>query len=461
MYRHLASIGVLVLMASAVGAQEWKLEVPEVSEAPNYKQCDYDLNSVYARETEKIQNVIRVMDERIIEIGEQRRKLLDNKIFWGLGPKADSEEARQVAMGLQAVKAICDVTTDIYGLVNPSAGALGAYKKGTKAQNIYNLLKAGEFLSDIASAEGAAETTYVVTSELSEIAGKVSPLISLAENVSEAYENEQAWGGYRNDLRIALDHLDNDLREAQNRIHKEERRIYNDLRQGFEDFCAEEKPPRALDDQFIAEGGQTVVFPVTSNDRDPDGGPVRLVEFRSKSGQPLRGRTSIDNSQAFAGMLRYVAPEDFTGEEVVEYTIVDDEGKRARALVTIAVREKAKPADGSSAAANKGVGATAASVAQNQADIDAIWANCKNSKATDMAACIDAGLAGKGLTPATGREHPGCEQMKELIASDEAEIERQRRIAGTAQADKDAIEKLRERIETTRRTATARWKCGR
>ncbi len=447
-------------------AQELQIAIPGMERVPDFNQCRSDFDVQYEREMQRALKVIAVWEERIEDIGKARAQLEDNRLFFGLGPKADSEEAFDLSLGLRAVSLACDVLNEVFETMTPRAGILGRYtKRKFSALNVYNMLKSGEFMNDVMSSDGLGEALYVIFKEFGPLSPEVKIKLAIAENFKEAIEDSKAWEGYREDLNNGLRQLERDMRDAQERIRTEERRIREDLRKGFADFCALEKPPKAEDDGFESVAGQPVALPVAANDADPDGGPVRVVELDTrKNGSPLRGKVYVDHSQSFTGVVRYVAPEDFTGTESFRYAIVDDEGQRAWASVNVRVTRK--PGD----AAAKPAGAAATTTATSnpsQADLDAIWARCMDSP--NITQCIDDGLAGKQGPAESGRLHPGCEQTRDLIAADQAEIERlEKEIARKrstpneipSNMDYERIKILRWRIEETRRDGKAKWNCN-
>jgi hypothetical protein len=449
-------------VVSLAHAQEFPLMLPGSDRVPNFNQCRSDFDSQYQREMQSALKVISVWEEQIVDLKKRRAELEDNRLFFGLGPKADSEAAFDIALGLQAVSGACDVLTTLHESMNPRAGILGRYtRRKFSALNVFNLLKTGEFINDVMSSDGLGEAFYTIFKEF----GPMSPEVQITENFKDAIENHKAWEGYREDLKSGLRQLEQQMQDAQRRIHAEQRRIKDDLRKGFADFCALEKPPRTEPDSLEGVSGQSVALAVAANDVDPDGGALRLVELNTqKNGNRLRGKVYIDHTQSFTGVVRYLAPDEFEGVETFDYAIVDDEGQRAWGSVSVRVTRRRNENEGSAGRVASGSSGLAG---PSQADIDAIWARCRDSP--NITQCVDAGLAGQLTDIQSGRLHPGCEQTRDLIAADQAEIAKlEKEIARKSGApglvssnmDYERIKILKWRIEQTRRDGNAKWGCN-
>jgi hypothetical protein len=88
-------------------------------------------------------------------------------------------------------------------------------------------------------------------------------------------------------------------------------------------------PPVAVDDTATTSANTPLTIPVVGNDSDPDGHPVSVMGV----GTPLSG-----GSASFTGTtVTYTPPSNFTGYDLVSYTITDGHGKTDTAWVKIFV----------------------------------------------------------------------------------------------------------------------------
>ncbi len=87
-------------------------------------------------------------------------------------------------------------------------------------------------------------------------------------------------------------------------------------------------PPTARNDLAVTESGATVTIDVLANDSDPEGDPLSI-----------RSVTDVDvgGARIVGRRVRWSAPEGFVGTVSFGYTVVDGQGGRAGALVTIRV----------------------------------------------------------------------------------------------------------------------------
>jgi hypothetical protein len=95
-----------------------------------------------------------------------------------------------------------------------------------------------------------------------------------------------------------------------------------------------DRPPVARDDTATVAPGRTITIDAIANDNDPDGDPLRLAALDL----PPHGDLSIDD-----GKLRYRPEEGFTGTDSFAYTVTDDRGGFAAAVVRIAVAAVDQP----------------------------------------------------------------------------------------------------------------------
>jgi PKD repeat protein len=86
--------------------------------------------------------------------------------------------------------------------------------------------------------------------------------------------------------------------------------------------------PTAQDDAATTSAGEPVTINVLSNDSDPDGDEIRVTD----PGDPSNGDSDIVD-----GQVRYTPDEGFSGTDNFTYTITDDEGATAQAVVTVTV----------------------------------------------------------------------------------------------------------------------------
>ena len=85
-----------------------------------------------------------------------------------------------------------------------------------------------------------------------------------------------------------------------------------------------------MDDAASTDEGRVVDIHVLANDRDPDGGVLRLVEIA----QPPNGWVLINGDDT----LRYQPFTGFTGLDGFAYTVADVDGATASAAVSVVVR---------------------------------------------------------------------------------------------------------------------------
>jgi large repetitive protein len=86
-------------------------------------------------------------------------------------------------------------------------------------------------------------------------------------------------------------------------------------------------PPNAVDDSVTARAGNSVTIPVTANDTEPDGQAIALVAV----GKPKHGTTDMLNGSS----VTYVPAPDYSGTDSFDYTISDETGLEAKAVVTV------------------------------------------------------------------------------------------------------------------------------
>ena len=90
-----------------------------------------------------------------------------------------------------------------------------------------------------------------------------------------------------------------------------------------------DQPPVAIDDlATVANGGTVTVSPLT-NDRDPEGGVLRVTGID----QPASGTAVLEGNN-----VRYTAVPGFTGVAIIPYRIVDDAGNVANARILVTVQ---------------------------------------------------------------------------------------------------------------------------
>jgi len=93
-------------------------------------------------------------------------------------------------------------------------------------------------------------------------------------------------------------------------------------------------PPLALD-EVTSTAGSLELDP-TPNDLDVDGDPIAVVFVAS----PWHGEATLGED----GRVSYTPPGDFTGYDVIEYTLEDDTGELATARLVVEVRAEANDA---------------------------------------------------------------------------------------------------------------------
>jgi riboflavin synthase alpha subunit len=91
--------------------------------------------------------------------------------------------------------------------------------------------------------------------------------------------------------------------------------------------------PEAVDDEAVTSEGMVVDIAVLANDRDPDGGALRVVGVT----QALNGWVLVNGDDT----LRYQPNTGFTGRDGFAYTIADGDSGRATATVSVEVNDVA------------------------------------------------------------------------------------------------------------------------
>lgn len=104
------------------------------------------------------------------------------------------------------------------------------------------------------------------------------------------------------------------------------------LRVQLIDANAPNRPPVARTDAARTKQGETLLINVLSNDSDPDSDVIAL---ESVNAQPEHGFAEITDQ----GTVRYQPDPQFTGTDVLRYSIVDAQGDRAIGDVFIGVQE--------------------------------------------------------------------------------------------------------------------------
>ena len=89
--------------------------------------------------------------------------------------------------------------------------------------------------------------------------------------------------------------------------------------------------PDAEDDVRVIDEGTTLTFDPRTNDEDPDGDPLTIIDV----GTATNG-TVTDNGD---GTVSYTPTADFTGTDTFEYTISDGNGLTDTATITVVVQD--------------------------------------------------------------------------------------------------------------------------
>jgi hypothetical protein len=93
--------------------------------------------------------------------------------------------------------------------------------------------------------------------------------------------------------------------------------------------------PEAVDDEAVTSEGMVVDIAVLANDRDPDGGFLRVVGVT----QALNGWVLVNGDHT----LRYQPNTGFTGVDGFAYTVVDVDGGADTAAVSVTVEHAVDP----------------------------------------------------------------------------------------------------------------------
>ena len=90
-----------------------------------------------------------------------------------------------------------------------------------------------------------------------------------------------------------------------------------------------DQPPVAVDDTATVANGGTVTVSPLANDRDPEGGVLRVTGID----QPASGTAVLEGNN-----VRYTAVPGFSGVAIIPYRIVDDAGNVANARILVTVQ---------------------------------------------------------------------------------------------------------------------------
>jgi hypothetical protein len=95
--------------------------------------------------------------------------------------------------------------------------------------------------------------------------------------------------------------------------------------------------PVTMDDEAVTDEGMVVDIAVLGNDRDPDGGAMRVVGVT----QAANGSVVVNGDDT----VRYQPHTGFAGPDGFAYMLGNGNGKRATATVRVTVRPVADPSD--------------------------------------------------------------------------------------------------------------------
>ncbi|EAT15688.1 tandem-95 repeat protein [Desulfuromonas acetoxidans] len=99
----------------------------------------------------------------------------------------------------------------------------------------------------------------------------------------------------------------------------------------------ENDPPDALDDTITMAEDTTAVIPVLTNDSDPDGDPLTIIDL----GSAQNGTVTLNDN----GSVTYTPNENYNGDDSFTYTISDGQGGTDTATVYITVEPANDPPD--------------------------------------------------------------------------------------------------------------------
>ena len=94
----------------------------------------------------------------------------------------------------------------------------------------------------------------------------------------------------------------------------------------------ENDPPVAVNDAITIDSGQSALITILANDSDPNNDPLTVT-----SAQPENGTATINPD----GTISYTPNADFSGVDIITYTISDGQGGSATAIVEVTVRTPA------------------------------------------------------------------------------------------------------------------------
>lgn len=370
----------IAFAAPSLAQEPGQLSTPPPSTPADFAQCKESFDSIW-RTQDIVRKRIRVFDAAIQDYKNAQKALRDDRVWFGL-TSADSQLAREGAAYLQAVSTTSSVLLTEMDRWNLLTSASDGFMT---LDNVYRALKQGKSIRSMLNATSFSEELYRVALYLK---GKALPptvrmALTVGEDFHKTMQNDRAWQDYHAQIDRNMAQLDAYIASANGQIKKEEDRLYQSAKEGFDNFCAESMPPRAEPDEYSLAVGQVGEFPVTANDRDPDGGSVRVVTVRANTASPFLGSVSVKSSSD--GIVKYVAP-DKPGDYQFMYSILDGEGESAEAAVTIHVTESSS--NSGSSGRDERVGDLEAelnSIVDSQlASFDAQWDKSMNDRAAQL-----------------------------------------------------------------------------
>ena len=91
--------------------------------------------------------------------------------------------------------------------------------------------------------------------------------------------------------------------------------------------------PQAKDDNTSTEQAQAITIDVLKNDSDVDGGKLSIINVS----KPKHGNATIKDNK-----IIYQSDENYLGQEILKYTLEDENKSKAQALITITVESNKK-----------------------------------------------------------------------------------------------------------------------
>src|SRR5215467_403994 len=207
-------VGVIALSSNVSRAGE--LDPKPASE------CDDGFVNAWDRASRVAQEKVATWQGAVADYQRAKEELTNQRIFWGLGPKASSIAALQTAQALHAVKITANVVTRIVEQFVPIEGFAYTVLNTIFKEDVDALLR--DFASKLNPVVRGANSVY-----------------ETAEEIEKAMKAQSDFDAYRSSLREQIDRLDRDIANANDQIREVQARAREQAQKRFDELCAQSK----------------------------------------------------------------------------------------------------------------------------------------------------------------------------------------------------------------------------